>query len=130
MKLLKRLTVLALMFMACTIIYAQKIEATGTVVDQTGEAVIGATIMEKGTSNGTITDFDGNFKLQVAKGATLVVSFVGFIPQELTAAKGMKITLKEDALNLQEVVVTGYTTQRKADLTRSEEHTSELQSQR
>ena len=119
MKLLKRLTVLALMFMACTIIYAQKIEATGTVVDQTGEAVIGATIMEKGTSNGTITDFDGNFKLQVAKGATLVVSFVGFIPQELTAAKGMKITLKEDALNLQEVVVTGYTTQRKADLTGS-----------
>ena len=119
MKLLKRLTVLALMFMACTIIYAQKIEATGTVVDQTGEAVIGATIMEKGTSNGTITDFDGNFKLQVAKGATLVVSFVGFIPQELTAARGMKITLKEDALNLQEVVVTGYTTQRKADLTGS-----------
>ena len=75
--------------------------------------------MEKGTSNGTITDLDGNFKLQVAKGATLVVSFVGFIPQELTAAGGMKITLKEDALNLQEVVVTGYTTQRKADLTGS-----------
>ena len=61
MRQLKRLAVMALLFMASTIIYAQTIEATGTVVDPTGEAIIGATILEKGTSNGTITDLDGNF---------------------------------------------------------------------
>lgn len=90
--------------------YAQQIEVSGTVVDQTGETIIGATIMEKGTTNGTITDFDGNFKFKVAKGAKLVVSYIGFNSLEVDAAQGMKITLKEDALNLQEVVVTGYTT--------------------
>ena len=108
---------MALLFVVATITYAQTIEATGQVVDPTGETIIGATIMEKGTSNGTITDFDGNFKISVKQGAMLVVSYIGFNNQELPAAQGMKITLMEDALNLQEVVVTGYTTQRKADLT-------------
>lgn len=117
MKHLKRMIASALMLMVTAIMYAQTIEATGTVVDQTGEAIIGATVMEKGTSNGAITDFDGNFKISVKKGATLVVSYIGFNNQELPAAQGMKITLKEDAQSLQEVVVTGYTTQRKADLT-------------
>ena len=78
MRQLKRLAAMALLFMASTIIYAQSIEATGTVVDPNGEAIIGATIMEKGTSNGTITDFDGNFKISVQKGATLVVSYIGY----------------------------------------------------
>ncbi|MDD5788608.1 MAG: TonB-dependent receptor plug domain-containing protein, partial [Bacteroidales bacterium] len=119
MKHLKRLIASALLIMATTIMYAQQIEVSGTVVDQTGETIIGATIMEKGTTNGTITDFDGNFKFKVAKGAKLVVSYIGFNSLEVDAAQGMKITLKEDALNLQEVVVTGYTTQRKADLTGS-----------
>ena len=117
MRQLKRLAVMALLFMASTIIYAQTIEATGTVVDPTGEAIIGATILEKGTSNGTITDLDGNFTISVQQGATLVVSYIGYNSQELPASQGMNITLKEDMLNLQEVVVTGYTTQRKADLT-------------
>ena len=108
---------MALLFMASTIIYAQTIEATGTVVDPTGEAIIGATILEKGTSNGTITDLDGNFTISVQQGATLVVSYIGYNSQELPASQGINITLKEDMLNLQEVVVTGYTTQRKADLT-------------
>ena len=110
---------MALLCMVSTILYAQKIEATGTVVDQTGETVIGATIMEKGTSNGTITDLDGNFKLTTASGAKIVVSYIGFMTQELNAEPTMKIVLKEDAQSLQEVVVTGYTTQRKADLTGS-----------
>ena len=108
---------MALLCMVGTILHAQKIVATGQVVDQSGETVIGATVMEKGTSNGTITDFDGNFNISVNKGATLVVSYVGFITQELPAATDMKIVIKEDAQSLQEVVVTGYTTQRKADLT-------------
>ena len=95
--------------------YAQEIG--GNVVDATGEPVIGATVMEKGTSNGTVTDFDGNFKLKVAAGKTLTFSYIGLQTQELPAADGMKVTMQDDALALNEVVVTGYTTQRKADLT-------------
>ena len=119
MKHLRRLATIALALMVSTIMYAQKVEVSGTVVDQAGETIIGATIMEKGTTNGTITDFDGNFKLTTASGAKIVVTYIGFITEELPGSKGMKIILKEDAQSLQEVVVTGYTTQRKADLTGS-----------
>ena len=114
---IKRSIASALLFMACTIIYAQKIEVSGTVVDQIGETVIGAQVMEKGSQNGALTDIDGNFKLTVEKGSVLVIRYIGFQPQEIPAAPKMQITLKEDEQNLQEVVVTGYTTQRKADLT-------------
>ena len=117
MKNLRRLATFALLCMVGTILYAQKIEATGQVVDETGETVIGATVMEKGTTNGTTTDIDGRFKLSVGSGARLVISYIGYLTQELPAAPGMKIVIKEDVKNLQEVVVTGYTTQRKADLT-------------
>ena len=99
-----------------TLLYAQT-EITGTVVDEFGDGVIGATVKEKGTSVGAVTDFDGNFKLKVKAGATLVVTYIGYTPMEAIAAPGMKIQLKEDAQLLNEVVVTGYTTQRKADLT-------------
>ena len=105
-----------LALLTCTMMYAQQ-TITGTVVDAAGESVIGATVMEKGTSNGTVTDFDGNFALKVEKGKTLVFSYVGYQTQEKAAADGMTVTLKDDALALNEVVVTGYTTQRKADLT-------------
>jgi TonB-linked SusC/RagA family outer membrane protein len=90
---------------------------TGTVTDVKGEPIIGATVVEKGTSNGTVTDFDGNFKLKVQTGKTLVISYIGYLNAELPATDGMQVTLKDDALSLNEVVVTGYTTQRKADLT-------------
>ena len=112
----KRFITSFLLLLLCTIMYAQA-EVSGTVVDATGEAVIGATVMEKGTSNGTVTDFDGNFKVKVEPGKTLVVSYVGYQTQEVKAADGMKVTMQDDALTLNEVVVTGYTTQRKADLT-------------
>ena len=102
--------------LVCSIMYAQS-EIHGTVVDPTGETVIGATVMEKGTSNGTVTDFDGNFELKVKPGTTLVISYVGYQSQEVAAADGLKITLQNDPQQLSEVVVTGYTTQRKADLT-------------
>ena len=105
-----------LLILASTIMYAQT-EITGTVIDETGEGVIGATVMEKGTSNGTVTDFDGNFKLNVAAGTMLVVTYIGYEPIEVAAADNMKVSLKVDAQQLNEVVVTGYTTQRKADLT-------------
>ncbi|MBQ2178883.1 MAG: TonB-dependent receptor plug domain-containing protein, partial [Prevotella sp.] len=96
--------------------YAQS-EISGTVIDATGETVIGAMVKEKGTSNGTVTDLDGNFKIKVNEGAILVISYIGYQTLEVPAQHGMKVTMKDDAEVLQEVVVTGYTTQRKADLT-------------
>lgn len=93
---------------------------TGVVTEKaTGESVIGASVLEKGTTNGTITDFDGNFTLEVAEGAMLEISYVGFQTQLVAASAQMTILLLEDSELLEEVVVTGYTTQRKADLTGS-----------
>ena len=85
--------------------------------DATGEGVIGATVMEKGTTNGTVTDFDGNFTLKIEAGKTLVISYIGYDSQELPAQNGMHVQLKDNAKELQEVVVVGYQVQRKADLT-------------
>ncbi len=87
---------------------------TGTVVDATGP-VIGASVMEKGTSNGTITDFDGNFTLSVKPGATIVVSFIGFETQEIVVdnRENFQITMKDDNAVLEEVVVIGYGVQKK-----------------
>ncbi len=116
MKELKRLLLSTLLIFACTIMYAQT-EITGTVIDETGETVIGATVMEKGTTNGAVTDFDGNFKLNVAEGAIIVITYIGYDPVEIAATPGMKVQLTVNANELAEVVVTGYTTQRKADLT-------------
>ncbi len=116
MKQTKRLFLSFLSLLLCTIMCAQT-EVTGTVVDDFGEVVIGATVKEKGTSNGTVTDFDGNFKIKVNKDATLVISYVGYQTVEVLAQQGMKVTMKDDAKLLQEVVVTGYTSQRKTDLT-------------
>ena len=116
MNVLKRFLLSFMLMLTCTILYAQT-EITGTVVDETGETVIGATVVEKGTSNGTVTDFDGTFTIKVNPGATLVFSYVGYLNVEMPASNGMVITMKEDALALNEIVVTGYTTQRKADLT-------------
>ncbi len=96
----------------------QTTSITVTVVDSKGEPVIGANVVQKGTTNGTITDIDGIANLNVPKGATLQVSFVGFKEQEVKA-NGSKITvtLKEDAELLDEVVVVGYGSQKKANLT-------------
>ena len=107
---------LTLVFACSLIMYAQS-EITGTVIDETGETIIGASVIEKGTSNGTVTDFDGNFSIKVNPGATLVFTYVGYLNMELPASNGMVVTMKEDAISLNEIVVTGYTTQRKADLT-------------
>ena len=116
MERLKRFLLSMTLILASTALYAQS-EITGTVVDETGEGVIGATVKEKDTTNGTVTDLDGNFKIKVKVGATLVVSYIGYQTQEVAAKNGMKVELVPDDKVLQEVVVTGYTTQRKADLT-------------
>ncbi len=116
MNVLKRFLLSFMLMLTCTILYAQT-EITGTVVDETGETVIGATVMEKGTTNGTVTDFDGVFTIKVNPGATLVVSYIGYEKMEVVAENGMTITLKDNAVELKELVVTGYQVQRKADLT-------------
>ena len=118
MKQTKRILLSFVLMLASTLLYAQT-EITGTVVDPTGETIIGATVMEKGTSNGTVTDFDGNFKLKVQPGTTLVFSYIGFEKQEQPARQGMQVVMNDNAKELAEVVVTGYQVQRKADLTGS-----------
>lgn len=92
---------------------------TGKVIDAKGEPVIGATIMEKGTTNGTITDFDGNFTLDVSNNAIIEVSYIGYQQQIIKAIydKPLSVTLKEDTEMLDEVVVVGYGTQKKINLT-------------
>ena len=113
---MKRFLLTLLTVFACTLVHAQT-EIHGTVVDETGEGVIGATVREKDSTNGTATDLDGNFILKVEAGKTLVISYIGLQTQEVAAADGMTVTLRDDAQTLTEVVVTGYTVQRKADLT-------------
>lgn len=97
---------------------AQQISVKGTVLSGTDQfPVIGASIVEKGTTNGTITDLDGNFTLSTAPGAILQISYIGFVTQELPVSEKMAVTLVEDTQKLSEVVVTGYSSQKKADLT-------------
>ena len=106
MEQLKKLFLSFALMVVSTVMYAQT-EISGTVVDATGESVIGATVKEKGTANGTVTDFDGNFTLKVNEGAILVISYIGYQTQEVPAQQGMKVTLKDDSELLKEVVVTG-----------------------
>lgn len=88
---------------------------TGTVVDSSGIPVIGANILEKGTTNGVITDIDGNFSLNISAGAILQVSYIGYVSQEITVDNqtSLQIVLKEDTETLEEVVVVGYGVQKK-----------------
>ena len=107
----------ALTLSCATALAQNKISASGTVIDDTGQPVIGATVMEKGTTNGTVTDIDGHFQLQTTDGSTLVISYVGYTTQEVKEGTDLKLELKPENTQLNEIVVTGYTTQRKADLT-------------
>lgn len=99
----------------------QKKTITGTIVDPSGMPVIGANVMVKGTTNGTITDMDGKFSLEVPKESMLVVSYIGYANQEIKVGNqtNLSIALKEDAEALDELVVVGYGTQKKVNLTGS-----------
>ena len=99
----------------------QKKTITGTVVDPNGEAVIGANVVVKGTTNGTITDMDGKFSLEVPEGAMLLVSYIGYGDYETKVdnQSNLSITLKEDSQALDELVVVGYGVQKKVNLTGS-----------
>ncbi len=114
---LSRLLMSSALCTVCTVASAQQVNVNGIVKDATGETVIGASVMVKGTKTGTVTDFDGKFHVECTPGATLVISYIGYQTQEVKAADGMNVVLQEAANDLNEVVVTGYTTQRKADLT-------------
>lgn len=91
---------------------------SGVIIDASGLPVIGANVLEKGTSNGTITDLDGKFTLNVKPGATLVISYIGYVSQEIKVGNQttLNVTLKEDSEMLDEVVVVGYGTMKKSDL--------------
>ncbi len=118
---MKKYIILMLMALASIGVSAQS-TVNGTVVDSNGEPIIGATVMVKGTSTGTVTDFDGNFTLpNVPAKAQLVVSYIGYLSQTITNLNNPKVTLKEDSQQLEEVVVVGYGTQKKAHLTGSVE---------
>ena len=111
------LIMLAVMFFALDV--SAQTTINGRVKDESGIAVIGASIIVKGTSNGTVTDFDGNFKLSCKPGATLVFSYIGYNPQELKAKDGMEVVLKEDVAQLNEVVVVGYGSMAKKEISSS-----------
>ena len=112
-----------LLMMLAVVFFALDVSAqatiSGHVKDETGEGVIGASVMVKGTSNGTVTDFDGNFSLQCQPGATLVFSYIGYNPQEQPAKNGMEVTMKEDVAQLNEVVVVGYGSMAKKEISSS-----------
>ena len=99
----------------------QKKVVTGTITDTTGEPVIGANIVEQGTTNGVISDIDGNFSINVANNATLNISYIGYIQQQIPVAgkTTIDVILQDDTQALEEVVVVGYGTMRKSDVTGS-----------
>lgn len=95
---------------------AQTISASGTVLDVNGEPMIGVSILEKSTSNGTISDINGKFTLQAKSGSKLVFNYIGYVQKELAATTNMHVTLSEDSKTLDEVVVVGYGSQKRANL--------------
>lgn len=103
---------------ASEVLQQAKRQIKGKVVDAAGETVIGANVLEKGTTNGVITDIDGNFVLSVSSGATLEISYIGYVTQtiKVTNQTSLHIVLKEDSETLDEVVVVGYGTMKKSDL--------------
>ena len=117
----KRLAAMALFLLIClpfSLAQAQTIKVNGRVTDDLNEPMIGVSIFEKGTTNGVITDMDGNYSLSVKKGATIVYSYIGYLTQEKKAVAGvMNVILKEDTKTLDEVVVVGYGVQKKSSLT-------------
>ena len=95
----------------------QQIQVSGTVVDAQGQPVPGASVIVKGTTNGTMTDTQGRFTIKAAPGATLEISCIGYATQDVAARENLRIALKDDAELLEETVVVGYGAQKKVNLT-------------
>ena len=107
------------LFLLCSTAMLAQNKVTGTVLDAAGEPLIGVSVLEAGTNNGVVTDVNGKFTLSVKSGAKLNVSYVGYTPQTVNARNGMSVTLQEDNKLLNEVVVVGYGTMRRKDVTSS-----------
>ena len=116
-KSIKRILLNAVFIAMSTVAAAQQVDVSGVVKDANGEPVIGATVTEEGTKNATVTDFDGKFRLKVTGGKKLTISYIGYKSETVAPGPSLNIVLQEDSQALDELVVTGYTTQRKADLT-------------
>ena len=112
-----KLLLTLLVLLMSTNAFAQRLTATGKVTDAAGLEVIGASVLEKGTANGVVTNLDGEFSLSVGQNATLVISFIGYKTIEVKAATNMNITLQEDNELLDEVVVIGYGSVKRKDVT-------------
>jgi len=118
MKDFKRTMLCFILSLICSVAMAQSFTASGTVRSDDGLEAIGATVVEKGaTANGVVTDLDGHFTIKCSKDAHLLISYIGYKTAEVVAGENLEIVLHEDANIMEEVVVTGYQTQRKADLT-------------
>ena len=116
-KTLKRMLLSAVFLASGALAFAQQTDVSGTVKGEAGEPVIGATVAEEGTKNATITDFDGKFSLKVSGDKYLTVTYIGYKTVTVKPAPQLDIVMVEDNKMMEELVVTGYTTQRKADLT-------------
>ena len=111
------LTVICLLGIGSATAWSQSIHVKGTVLDENGAGFIGAGVVQKGTTNGTMTDANGNFEINVPQGAILQFSFISYVPQELPATQNMKVTLVPDTQTIEETVVIGYGVQKKSVVT-------------
>ena len=117
---LKQVMLICMMLLGSSTALWGQVTVKGVVADPSGEPIIGANILEVGTTNGTVTDFDGNFTLSVKQlGAELSFSYIGYVTQVVKATRDMKITLEEDTETLEEVVVVGYGTTKRKNFTGS-----------
>ena len=111
-------TLLALLVIGTACALAQTMKISGTVTDEMGEPLIGVSVVEKGTSKGGITDFDGKYVIEVSSGATISFSYIGYVTQEKKAtSKIINVSLKPDSKTLEDVVVVGYGVQKKSSVT-------------
>lgn len=114
---LRGLASTALVLLISATAWGQKMKITGTVIDNTNEPIIGASVLENGTQNGVATDLDGHFTIEVQQGAKLKISYIGYKNKEVKASNGIKITLEEEANMLNEVVAIGYGSVKRKDVT-------------
>lgn len=114
-----RISILWVSLLCTVVTWAQDALFSGTVIDKTGEPIIGASVMEKGSSRGSATDLNGKFTFKGQPGATLAISYIGYVTQEKKGTSDMHITLLEDRKNLSEIMVIGYGIQKKSVVTAS-----------